>query len=165
MKISLNIVLIWFLRLVIVSLFVLFITLGTKDFLRIWSFDSFQDFLSNLKYKDLQTALFARYRAALLLVIPLIGVFKKNSLGWVCLTTYFYFAFTSVIYGGLSEISEDVLFYFSTLIVTIIPILILNKKGIFGSFFGISHTRKFLFNIISLILGISITIFVVYSGG
>lgn len=128
-----------------------------------WSFDSFKEFIANLKYKRFLLYLYSHYGAAVVLLIPIVGVFLKRSIGWICLMSYFYFIFINFLFTSISHNFEDIEMFFVALIVGAVPILIFNRRGIYYKHYKINSNNILKINIYASLIGMIITLLSAYS--
>lgn len=105
---------------------------------------------------------FLSYFSAVLLVsLPMIGIFLKQKIAWVLITSYFYFLLISVAYISLSDWGSDFLlppktiplfiFFFSCFI------FLVNRKGVYN-YYDIPRSKLLLVNIIAFTVGMLLSI-------
>lgn len=104
------------------------------------------------------------FRPFLFFIIPFIGYFLKNKLGWVLLTSYFYFLFVNIFFQLRASELQDFYFMLKTVLVLIFIfslIFIMNLKKIRFKHYGIT---KFLISIntLSCLLGLCLSLVLFY---
>ena len=101
------------------------------------------------------------FRATLFFAIPFIGVFTNRKIGWILITSFFYFAFTSMVFIGKFEKFKDTNEIMNFLVYPFIDLLfigIMNIKKVSKINYGISKNELIGKNVIAFSIGISLTI-------
>ena len=107
------------------------------------------------------------FRYYLFFVTPLIGVFLKNNIGWILITSYMYFLIAGCILQLFFEEFLDIsllffiIFWISGL-VALILILILNLKNSSIQYYRIIKQKLLGYNVISFVSGFVIAFALVY---
>ncbi|MFD0976766.1 hypothetical protein [Salinimicrobium gaetbulicola] len=151
--------LILIIKLTILSLFVFSLVLGkieTSNHLKFVAEtgNGFQNFLNVLK----ETSYF---RPAIILLIPLLGIFINNKIGWVLIQSYFYFLISNLAFSAKYIDSTDntlILINIVGFLLLFLIIILMNKKRISDMIYGIGKTELISKNIIASFIGIGITI-------
>lgn len=96
----------------------------------------------------------------LIILFPLIGIFISNRIGWVLMTSYFYFlVFNGTFYMRMEELMQPV---FWVLIATILffagIIFLMNLTTIRSDIYKISKSQQIMHNIFATIVGIIFTL-------
>ncbi|WP_025742498.1 hypothetical protein [Aquimarina pacifica] len=101
------------------------------------------------------------FRPSLLLLLPLIGVFIQNKIGWILTCSYFYFILTtsaySTIFDGLKSY-EEILFFATVLVVALLLAWIMNRKKIVQQVYRINPDDILITNTKAFSLGIFFTL-------
>ena len=116
--------------------------------------NGFQNFLNVLK----ETSYF---RPAIILLIPLLGIFINNKIGWVLIQSYFYFLISNLAFSAKYIDSTDntlILINIVGFLLLLLIIILMNKKRISDMIYGIGKTELISKNIIASFIGIGITI-------
>lgn len=104
------------------------------------------------------------YRPTLIFAIPLIGVFINKKIGWILITSFFYyFLFGIIFYASFEKfIDKNNVINFAVFTLTVFLLLgIMNIKKVRKLTYGISKTEMIGKNIVASIVGISLTIVIV----
>jgi len=143
-------------RIGIVSLFAAYIISGIRELKLDYEitnftiFDYFDPFL-NRSY----------FRPSIILLIPFLGVFINNKVGWTLITSYFYFFFFNTLFSFIHEIlnnpSDSILF----LIISLLPLLmivLMNIPRISYSAYKIHKSQLGNTNTAAILIGMSLVI-------
>lgn len=104
---------------------------------------------------------FSIYRPAVVLLIPVIGVFINRKIGWILMQSYFYFLLSNLIYSiKYADFSDKVFIAINIFILSLVllGILLMNSNTISSVFYGFRKREIVDKNIISSIIGICITL-------
>ncbi len=104
------------------------------------------------------------FRPSLLLLIPLIGIFINKRIGWIFITSYFYFLLTNLVYSTISnglDYNEEIVFFAIALI--LIFIWIMNRKKIVEKVYGLKKDQVLIANIKASSLGIFLTLYLAWT--
>ena len=105
-------------------------------------------------------------RSIIFLLIPTIGVFLRNRIGWVLMTSFFYFLFTYFLFSFITlDNTQFTDYLIGICIITFIAFIIvaMNTKKISLTKYNIQRRVLILYNIVAYIIGVVITIFLVYA--
>jgi hypothetical protein len=103
------------------------------------------------------------FRPTLIFMIPFIGVFINKKIGWILITSFFYFLFSSIVFNiKFVELIDKTDVFLIIAISTIILLIIamMNIKKISNLTYGIAKTELISKNIIASVIGMSLTIVV-----
>lgn len=104
---------------------------------------------------------FSYFSAILLVCLPMIGIFLKQKIAWVLITSYFYFLLISVAYISLSDGGSDFLLLLKTIPLFILFfgcfIFLANRKGVY-SYYDIPRSKLLRVNIIAFTVGMLLSI-------
>lgn len=107
------------------------------------------------------------FRSTIFLLIPMIGLFLKNKVGWVFITSYFYFILTNILFSySLFDHNDHYASILPVILITgLISLIIvaMNKKKISLTIYNIQRSVLILYNIATFIIGVSITIWLAYA--
>ncbi len=107
------------------------------------------------------------FRPALILLIPTIGIFIKKKVGWILITSYFYFVLTNILFSFiLHDDYNDYIIILSVMgIITLIVfiVIIMNTKKISLTKYNIQRSVLILYNIAAFIIGVAITIYLAFT--
>ena len=121
----------------------------------------FQNYLNVLK-------VISFYRPAIILLIPLIGIFTNKKIGWILIQSYFYFLITHLVfkvkYIDLTNI-KSILAYILVGLLFLLPIILMNKKKIRKQIYGINKTELISKNIIASVIAIAIILALMKTNG
>ncbi|WP_299901975.1 hypothetical protein [uncultured Aquimarina sp.] len=102
------------------------------------------------------------FRASYILLIPLIGCFINKKIGWIFMTSYFYFLVTNLTYStigkGIYNTKEILLFSTISILISLF-ILIMNGKNMVRKSYDIQKGEILISNIKASYIGIFITLF------
>lgn len=115
---------------------------------------SFQSYLRVFK----ETSYF---KPTIILLIPLTGLFINNKIGWILIQSYFYFLISNVVFQIIYIDTNDLIqitISFIAFLLSLLIILLLNKKKISYNTYNISKRKLIRYNIIASIIGMLITI-------
>lgn len=101
------------------------------------------------------------FRPAIILLIPLMGIFINKKTGWILIQSYFYFLISNLAFTWkYIEITNNTSIFINISIFLIfsIPIILMNKSNVAKLFYGIEKTQLIGINVIASIIGMSITI-------
>ena len=104
-------------------------------------------------------------RPTLTLLIPIIGIFINKKIGWILIQSYFYFLISNFTFSAEYIDSTAIAHILGSIIIIIVLLLfiiIMNKKKIRNLIYGINKKELISKNIIASIIGISITIILVW---
>ena len=100
-----------------------------------------------------------------LVLIPTIGVFINRLFGWFLITSFIYFIISFITFWVMDSSWTDIknpemgIVY---IIVSVLPIIIMNKEKIRNDIYSIPKTDMLTKNIIASIIGMGITIIITY---
>ncbi len=101
------------------------------------------------------------YKPAIILLIPLIGIFINKKIGWILIQAYFYFLISNLIFSAeISDLTDSMQFTALLVIFLIIVffIILMSLKKIANQVYGITKSKLIIYNIIASIFGMSMTI-------
>jgi hypothetical protein len=111
------------------------------------------------------------FRLLLLFAIPVIAICYSNKLTWIITLTYFYFLLWQIVAASVFPLTIDSSIELKTILLAIIlslipifSIYILNKVNTFKDVYSVEKKSLMLYNLISFILGCSISMFVFITG-
>ncbi|GFZ85590.1 hypothetical protein GCM10011531_16050 [Aquaticitalea lipolytica] len=93
------------------------------------------------------------FQTTLFLILPLIGIFKKNFLGWVLICQYFYFFLINFLL-----IFNEGLIVYSVILIPLSLILLMNYKKVSFDYFKIEKEKLLKFNIFAFVVGFCLAI-------
>lgn len=100
-------------------------------------------------------------RPALILLIPLIGIFIGKKIGWILILSYLYFLISNLVFQvKFVDLTEKtlILIYIFGISALLLIIILMNKSKISNLTYGIAKTELISMNIIASTIGMSITI-------
>lgn len=153
-------------KLLIVILFVVTLFIGFNRTYNHWYIDWIIDSDELLDNAQFIRSLKSHFKPALIVLIATVGVFINNKIGWTIITSFIYFNISTV--GFLTiyffDFTEKLEIFQSLIFILIltIPLFIINKEMIRNGNYGISKTNMIIMNINSSIIGMGMTIFMVY---
>jgi len=125
------------------------------------AFQSFIDcyYITNIKEYDLDATISSLtlchdYRVSLFIFIPIVGIFIKNKLGWVFITSYIYFI--QINFVSQNYMDNILLLCFSTIILLAI-LLIINTKTSILTYYKVTSKNNVVINTIALLLGATLS--------
>lgn len=101
------------------------------------------------------------YRPAIILLIPVIGVFFNTKIGWILIQSYCYFLISQVLYFIFVNTHIDIassIVYFIPLIPLLLIILPMNTKMIRQNTYYIPKSNSLKYNTVAFSIGIVITL-------
>ena len=146
----------------IVFLFVYFLYRGISSIIEHFELTGDYNGISSVFYLITR---FSYLHASIFLLIPMAGIFLKKKVGWALMTSYFYFVLTNAIFYFISDISTDFNYMLATfIIVSVIALIVIamNKKEISHQKYQILPNTLLLHNIVAFVIGVCMTIFLVY---
>ncbi|MFC4632526.1 hypothetical protein ACFO3O_01305 [Dokdonia ponticola] len=152
-------------KILIFFLFILFIVQGISRLQDYYEYSGIPITMTSLI--DIVTSK-SYFRPALLLVIPTIGIFLQEKIGWVFMVSYFYFLLTNALYPFTKEYVNDyrmILFYILISGLVMLLLVGMNKKSIHLTKYHIQRENLMLSNIIAFVIGVSMTIYLAYARG
>ena len=151
---------------IVLLIFVVYLVMNTIKFIEIHERNGYDYSLKSI-FKTI--SVYGVFKFLVLFTIPVFGVFYRNRLTWVIILIYFYFILWQVV--SFSFIANDVfsstfkvrdiLIIIFLLFIPSISIFILNRARTFKSIYNVEKKSLMLFNLIALILGCCISMFVV----
>ncbi|MFD2917143.1 hypothetical protein [Psychroserpens luteus] len=150
---------IFIIKLTILSLFIFSLVRGKIETSIYWNFvaetgSGFQNYLNVLKGTSF-------YRPAIILLIPLIGIFINKKIGWILIQSYFYFLISNLAFSAkYIDLNDNALILINIIgfLLLLLIIILMNKKKIRNLIYGIEKTELISKNVIASIVGMSITI-------
>ncbi|AXT51087.1 hypothetical protein D1818_09710 [Aquimarina sp. BL5] len=106
------------------------------------------------------------FRPSLLLLLPLIGIFANKKIGWIFITSYFYFLLTRLVFSTISNglnYNEEIMFFAIALILILLFIWIMNRKKIFEKVYSLKKNEVLITNIKAFSLGIFLTLYLAWT--
>ncbi len=102
-------------------------------------------------------------RPVSILFLPFIGIFLNKKIGWIFMTSYFYFFFFKTLFSLIFEISDDILtleiiLFLLAILFSILFIFLMNLRIISSLTYNIPKSQLGNTNTIASLLGISLTI-------
>ena len=104
------------------------------------------------------------FRSAIILLIPLGGIFINKRIGWILIQSYFYFLITHLAFkANYLDLTNIILIVINSVgfLLLLLIIVIMNKRKISRSIYRIPKTDLITMNIIASIIGMSLTIILV----
>ncbi|WP_062061420.1 hypothetical protein [Aquimarina longa] len=101
------------------------------------------------------------FRSILIFLIPFVGIFINRRIGWILITSFFFFLLSTIIFNWNYKEFFNRIDFFVCIIFTAIILLfigIMNIKEISNLKYGIAKSELVSNNIIASIIGMSITI-------
>ncbi|WP_248723038.1 hypothetical protein [Seonamhaeicola sp. ML3] len=95
--------------------------------------------------------------ACILITFPLIGVFLKNKIGWLFVTSYLYLiSWYSLFQFSMDEFSDfqGLVFLVTFVIVITLLLIIMNLKRVVFGYYKIDKNQSFGINILACVLGL-----------
>lgn len=135
------------------------------DFYDIWFFDWIRNSKGLMNSHFFQNSLKKIFRPTLLVLIPTVGVFINNKIGWTLITTFLYFCiflFSFFIIENDFDFKKDSFHVFLISSILFVPLLIINKEKIRNYTYGIANSAMIKHNIISTVIGMALAIYIVY---
>ncbi|MEP0264146.1 hypothetical protein [Dokdonia sp.] len=149
-------------QLVIITLFIISVVFG---------FINTRDYLNLTENYNRITPLFEIiistpfFKSIIFLLIPTIGIFLRNKIGWILMTSFFYFLFTYFLFSFIAfdHIQLPDVLIFTVIIVCIgLIIIAMNTKNISLIKYNIQRRLIISYNIVAYIIGVAITIYIAY---
>ena len=110
------------------------------------------------------SSIYRAFKPLLFSSIPLFAVFCKSRLSWFIMLSYFYFLLTDLLaiafFDNEFEVFYEVLIFLGFVTISIAVIYIMNKVSVYKANYSIEKIRLNLYNLIALILGCGISLFV-----
>ncbi|KZS38979.1 hypothetical protein AWE51_10445 [Aquimarina aggregata] len=106
------------------------------------------------------------FRPSILLLFPLIGIFINKKIGWIFITSYFYFLLTWLVFSTISNglnYNEEILFFAVALVLTLIFIWIMNRKKIVEKVYNLKKNEVLITNIKASSIGIFLTLYLAWT--
>ncbi len=106
------------------------------------------------------------FRPSLLLLFPLIGIFVNKKIGWIFITSYFYFLLTRLVFSTISNglnYNEEIMFFAVALTLILLFIWIMNRKKIFEKVYSLKKNEVLITNIKASSLGIFLTLYLAWT--
>ncbi|MAT90562.1 MAG: hypothetical protein CMC35_07705 [Flavobacteriaceae bacterium] len=102
------------------------------------------------------------YIPALVLLIPITGIFLNNKIGWILIQSYFFFLIGNLIFPIIQDFPpfSNLIISLVVLFVLILLIVLMNKKSIRIDTYNIKKLSSNNLNLISILIGITLVIFV-----
>lgn len=101
------------------------------------------------------------YRPAIILFIPLVGIFIDKKNGWVLIQSYFYFLISNLIFSAkYIDLTDNTLILINIIgfLLLLLIIILMNKNKIRNLIYGIEKSELISKNVIASVIGMSITI-------
>ncbi|WP_452219443.1 hypothetical protein [Lacinutrix salivirga] len=105
------------------------------------------------------------YRPVIILLIPLIGIFLNKKIGWILIQSYFYFLISNLIFSAkYIDLTDNTLVIINLIGFSLLLLIIflMNKKKIWNLIYGIEKTELISKNVVTSIIGMSITIILAF---
>lgn len=103
------------------------------------------------------------FSAALLISLPMLGIFFKQKFAWVLITSYFYFLLISVAYISLSDWGSDFLLPLKTIPLFILffsfMIFLVNRSEVY-KYYQIPRSQLLSMNIVAFTMGMLLAILI-----
>tara|TARA_R110000744_G_C19362288_1_gene561533 strand:+ start:966 stop:1256 length:291 start_codon:yes stop_codon:yes gene_type:complete len=93
--------------------------------------------------------------------MPIIGIFNNKKIGWILITSFFYMIISAIILPLSKADSLDISDYLIIGLISFI-ILVMNMKKISEGTYGFAKSKLITKNIIASIIGMTLTIVIVY---
>jgi len=145
-------------------LFIIATVIGALELIDYYSF-FYEDY--NQETYDIIKVVFsgAHLRVSLILLIPVLGVFINKKIGWILITSYFYFIISNLIlpfdYNTLLD-SKLLTINIIALSILIFIITLMNRKKTYNLTYNIAKNDLPILNLISSVIGIAITLILVF---
>ncbi|WP_282147544.1 hypothetical protein [Algibacter lectus] len=151
--------LILIIKLSILSLFIVSLVRGKIETSVYWNFvaeteSGFENYLNILKETSF-------YRPAIILLIPLIGIFINKKISWILIQSYFYFLISNLAFSAkFIDLTDNTLILINIVgfLLLLLIIILMNKKKISNLIYGIGKAELISKNVIASVIGLSITI-------
>lgn len=101
------------------------------------------------------------FRITLFLIVPIIGIFIKNRIGWLSISHYFYFTICnlSIMFYGLVVCQyDDYLGLIFFLLLTLSVLLIMNMQRVSFDYYKIKKENLIGINIVSFVTGFCLSL-------
>ncbi|MDH7914081.1 hypothetical protein [Winogradskyella sp. SYSU M77433] len=127
-----------------------------------WNFvaesgNGFQNYLNALKESSF-------YKPAIILLIPLIGIFTNRKIGWILIQSYSYFLITNLVFK-VDNINFDdtsiILTNIALFLLLLLIIIFMNTRKIRNVVYGMEKEEMISKNIIASAIGMTITIILI----
>jgi len=119
-----------------------------------------KDYSFNAVFQTIKTH--SLFLMPLIFILPAIGVFVKNNIGWILITSYLYFLIASNIVASYLELKNnqpiELLFVVFGLLLTLVLILIMNRTSVAQDYYKIQKKKMIQINIVCFIIGLLIGI-------
>lgn len=106
------------------------------------------------------------FRQMVFLVIPMIGLLLKNKLGWIMISSYFYFLLFNILFSFEHFDMTDyrfILFIILCLGFLFFMIFLLNKRTVSFDVYKIDLIKRLAYNIIPFMIGYGMAIYLLIS--
>lgn len=117
-----------------------------------------KDYSFDAVFKTIKTH--SLFLMPLIFILPTIGVFVKNNIGWILITSYIYFLIVSNITASYLEWKNnqpiELLFVVFGLLLTLVLILIMNRTSVAQDYYKIQKKKMIQINIVCFIIGLLI---------
>ncbi|WP_194766397.1 hypothetical protein [Tamlana sp. I1] len=99
------------------------------------------------------------FRPILIVFIPFIGVFLNRKIGWMLISSFFYFLLSSCVFKfDELDFSNEIFLFIIIITILLSIIFIMNIRRISYLYYGIPKTELLGENVIATIIGMSLTI-------
>lgn len=149
-------------KLLLVSIFIVFLTIGILKIIEHYKF-AFGESETKLADYFYITTTFSYLKPAVVLLIPILGIFIKRKTGWILIQSYFYFWISNLIFMSTQEGSpknDFILFSVLAFLLTVFIIKLMNNKKISNLTYGIEKTELIYMNILASAIGMLLTIII-----
>lgn len=153
----------------ILALFIWTIYMGLSYVLSRWQYEIVtSDLLTLIRNREFISSLKWFFTPTYLVLLPTIGIFLDRQMGWFLITSFFYFVISRLGFFLLDSKSLELMEIVTLLLILVfftLLLLIMNKEKIRNERYHIAHQKALSKNIISSLIGMGITILVVYLKG
>jgi hypothetical protein len=139
---------IYFLHTLLVVLFVISLFYSVIVFLDCYKIEQVKEYDLNAVYFSLSYC--RDYRVLLFQLLPLVGIILRRPLGWIFLTSYFYFIQINIV---INNQAETTLFSISLSLILLVLLFLLNTRTSILKYYNMLFKKSYLVNLISLLLG------------
>ncbi|APQ18954.1 hypothetical protein A9200_05055 [Maribacter hydrothermalis] len=139
--------------------------MGFKWTYNFWYIDLIRDSDSLLGNEQFLRHIKSNFTPSLIILLPIIGIFINKKIGWILITSFFYMIIIALIFPLTKDDSLDISDYltmglFIGLIIFIITVM--NMKKISEVTYGFTKSQLITKNIIASIIGMTLTIVIIY---
>lgn len=154
-------------KLLIVILFAAILYNKINRIYDIWHLDfywitEFKEMIANGQFIN---SIKSQFRPVLILLIPFIGIFINKKIGWILIISYFYYILSTIAIIFKFEYlnnKPDVFQFITITSIILLIIVTMNNRKISNLTYGIAKSELIAKNIIASVIGMGLTILMVY---